>query len=481
MPRTRLLALAVPLCLMGCKRDESSAPAPPPAQTSSPSPAVPRSAEPNAPPRVASAGPAPGKGVVPAKVKLVPLDLTPYGIRATIDVPEGAKAVADETSGVAAWVEIKYGGWYELNINDLPYDRKFVGEEYRKGSNFVPKAVSFPVDEPDTLMAEVGKDEFRVHRWVTIAGEPVELRQWGYLPGRPAADLVLASARSLRETPAQKEANDREAAARAAFQKAGGKLLRTMAGKRLEAWLVGDEVDDTAVGPLAALPVEGVFIENAPKVSAGGVKQLSGLPRLKRLHLTGLAVTDAMLAEAGRLKTLEAVRLKGTSATDQGFKALAALRGLRMLWVWGGDVDVSAPALDAIAGMTAMEELYLNGLPVADATLKHVGGMTGLRKLSLAGTKVTDAGLAHLAPRTGLKLLNLEDTAVTDAGLSHLKGLKSLEELNLAGTKITDRGMPHLHGLTGLRTLYVSGTAVTKKAVEDLWKVNPEVKVSADE
>ena len=65
---------------------------------------------------------------------------------------------------------------------------------------------------------------------------------------------------------------------------------------------------------------------------------------------------------------------------------------------------------------------------------------------------------------------------VTDAGLAHLKGLANLEELDLARTWVTDAGLTHLKGLN-LRSLGLIRTKVTAKAVRQLEKASPRVRI----
>ena len=122
----------------------------------------------------------------------------------------------------------------------------------------------------------------------------------------------------------------------------------------------------------------------------------------------------------------------------------------------------------------------LSGPEVTDAGLAHLAGLTALETLFLGVTQVTDAGLAHLAGLTALKDLVISanqwdpiGTQVTDAGLAHLTGLTALEALWLESTEITDVGLAHLAKLTELESLTLTGTQVTDAGVAELQKALP--------
>ena len=88
--------------------------------------------------------------------------------------------------------------------------------------------------------------------------------------------------------------------------------------------------------------------------------------------------------------------------------------------------------------------------------------------LDIARSKVTDGGLKAIAGMTHLKELHLEGTAISDAGLDHLKGLAELEYINLYNTKITDAGVAKLAGLGKLKAIYLWQSGVTKAGVAAL-------------
>src|SRR5207244_1985841 len=65
-------------------------------------------------------------------------------------------------------------------------------------------------------------------------------------------------------------------------------------------------------------------------------------------------------------------------------------------------------------------------------------------RVDLVYTRVTDSGLQALQGLTGLQELDLGYTRVTDAGLQALKGLTGLQRLFLIDTQVTEAGVKGL-------------------------------------
>lgn len=130
-------------------------------------------------------------------------------------------------------------------------------------------------------------------------------------------------------------------------------------------------------------------------------------------------MTDAVLADIGRVETLTALGLSGCRAlTDTGLRHLA--------------------------GLPALEHLDLSGTPITDAGLDVLRHLPKLRTLSLAWTRITDEGAGVLANCRELENLNLAGTAAGDGALRALAGHPTLRHLSIS---LTDAGLPWLHDL----------------------------------
>ena len=82
-------------------------------------------------------------------------------------------------------------------------------------------------------------------------------------------------------------------------------------------------------------------------------------------------------------------------------------------------------------------------------------------------TQVTDVGLAHLAGLAALERLYLHGTPITDRGLAHLTGLPSLQRLDLYRTEVTAAGLVHLQKMPALRRLGLSEYASSDRRFTD--------------
>lgn len=89
------------------------------------------------------------------------------------------------------------------------------------------------------------------------------------------------------------------------------------------------------------LPVGDGLVEldfGATSVGDSGVRNLSSMPRLRRLKLNETAITDAALDTVGQLRDLEYLNLFSTAVTDEGLKKLEGLTKLRNLYLWQSKV-----------------------------------------------------------------------------------------------------------------------------------------------
>lgn len=75
------------------------------------------------------------------------------------------------------------------------------------------------------------------------------------------------------------------------------------------------------------------------------------------LFLDGTQVTDAILKETAKFKSLQLLRLRGLNVTDAGLKELASLENLQTLEVVG--TKVTGTGLKDLAGLKHLRNLYL--------------------------------------------------------------------------------------------------------------------------
>jgi hypothetical protein len=153
--------------------------------------------------------------------------------------------------------------------------------------------------------------------------------------------------------------------------------------------------------------------------------------------------TDDDLAILQDLPDLRELTLMNrTKFTDAGLRNLSALPRLEVLALSG--TKVYGSGLAHFRYPERISGLSLDNAPITDEALMHVGKMSNLKWLVMNNTKITDKGLAHLASLKSLESLQFRGTAVTDDGLAHLKSLSSLKQLLLDDTQTTPAGRARL-------------------------------------
>jgi Leucine-rich repeat (LRR) protein len=161
-----------------------------------------------------------------------------------------------------------------------------------------------------------------------------------------------------------------------------------------------------------------IICSRAPTLSAA----LKPMQKLEELELSDYdGIDDYVLLAVAAHKDLKALRLAGTSISDDGLRLIAPLTGLQKL-------DISRPLHDTW---------------ITDAGMKYLKGLTRLQSLNLGGTNVTDKGIAELSALVELRHLVLPD-GVSDAGVERLGSLRRLQDVT-GGRHVTARGAKFLH------------------------------------
>ena len=84
--------------------------------------------------------------------------------------------------------------------------------------------------------------------------------------------------------------------------------------------------------------------------------------------------------------------------------------------------------------------------------MKEIAGLTGLEELILDDLPIGDAGAKELA-KLPLTQLSLKGSAITDAGLKELAKIKTLTKINITGCKMIKKSSP-----ITLKTLFPKAT-----------------------
>ena len=197
--------------------------------------------------------------------------------------------------------------------------------------------------------------------------------------------------------------------------------------------------DLTPVFPAERLTLE--LSEDLTDEAARHVARLEGLRALDLLDLVACAdaLTDVGADALAGLRRLESLALWGGGLTDAALSSLASLAQLRRLELWAAR-GLGDRGLSTATRLRSLERLSLRGGPaITEAGLAALRAHPRLTSLRLDGIRLTPAGAAHIAAAPGLTSLALEDTGLDDRGAAALGRMPGLLYLSLASSSsLTD-------------------------------------------
>ena len=254
------------------------------------------------------------------------------------------------------------------------------------------------------------------------------------------------------------------------------------------------------------------------------LKLLTGQDALRRLELSGTAVTSAGLVHLKDLTSLQFLNVCLTAVSDDGFEHLAKLTNMRRMTICASKITGSG--FQHLNGMTQLQSINLHSAPASDMGLDAISKLTSLQRLEIVHTNVTDVGLKRLAALKNLRQLHIHGKETTetalpfvgelkelyeldiydrpasnqtlalvkqlpklrmlrlfngvfdDEGVQQLAGILTLEELTLNSGKVTDKSVEHLATLKQLRTLNLGGTQVSDAGRKRLKELLPKVEIA---
>ena len=242
--------------------------------------------------------------------------------------------------------------------------------------------------------------------------------------------------------------------------------------------LRGSFTDD---GMQALQGLDGLFALNLDdarlRITGRGIAPLAALP-----HLAWLAVdaTDESMGAIGALPHLRFLLCQDTTASDDGFVALARSRTLEHLWgrrchnlrrrgflalsempalrhLSVSCLNVDEEGLAAIPRFPVLRELM--PMDVRDSGYRHIGRCEQLESLILMYCReTTDAATAQITGLPVLRKYFASYTQITDRTPELLSRMPSLEEITFDGcAQLSNVGVSALASLPQLRSLRLSG------------------------
>ena len=187
---------------------------------------------------------------------------------------------------------------------------------------------------------------------------------------------------------------------------------------------------------------------------------IARLPRLRFLSCQDTTASDSAWAELGASASIESIwgrRCHGLG--DRGFAALSKMPKLEKLSV--SCLNVSDASLSALPSFPALRELMPMDIP--DAGYRHIGACRALDSLVLMYCRdTTDVATSHITQLRKLTSYFASYTQITDATPRMLAEVDSLERVTFDScAALTNDGVTALARLPRLCELRVSGRGLT--------------------
>jgi hypothetical protein len=199
-----------------------------------------------------------------------------------------------------------------------------------------------------------------------------------------------------------------------------------------------------ARGDIVVKPETMTWLEANPEFGEADLTFLTTLEpgAIQYLALGHTKVPAGVLAGLKEIRGLRDLSLAGAGYTTGYLPHIRACPWLRMVNVLGN--HLSDQELTVLQGMPAVEALAMDCPSLTDAAFETIASFLDLKTLITRSFDAGDRGLAHLPRCQKLEQLWVAGAGVTDASIPVLKQHASLRELVLIGTSVTDDGIREL-------------------------------------
>jgi hypothetical protein len=213
-------------------------------------------------------------------------------------------------------------------------------------------------------------------------------------------------------------------------------------------------------------------------------RQIVQLAHLKSLSF-GPGLKDSSLVLLSGLSELEYFSTNLSQVTDDGVKAFAQFKKLKVLKFFHPAKSFTGAGLAQLAEMPDLERVTVAGsLSFGDEGMAALGKLTRLKEVRTWHAGVTLDGVKKLTDLKNLKNLTLGQrlaykppTSLADDTLAVLAELKSLESLQLEEARLTFEALIQLKQLPELKKLTLEGIDLPEAEVERLRGELPKVEI----
>lgn len=206
--------------------------------------------------------------------------------------------------------------------------------------------------------------------------------------------------------------------------------------------------------------------------------------KLANISPETMPLNDDTAKSLSQLDQLEKFFANGAELTDDGFKAFAGWKSLKVFgldhWGWYAPGHVPqkgllGPGLAHLASCPNLEQVRLGGCRVDNRVTEALAQIKSLQSVDLQHSMVTDEGIAAFKALPKLRIVRLSpqfSPRITDASLTFLGAIKTLEEIEISQTWLTyEKGFSHLKELPSLKKMVLTSVIAS---VEDIAKLKAD-------
>ena len=225
--------------------------------------------------------------------------------------------------------------------------------------------------------------------------------------------------------------------------------------KPYELSLSGPEITDRSAPAIAKSPLRRLHLSGTA-VTSRGMMEFGSMTRMWHLILNDMPQLDERLGSAlARMPNLSFLQI---TRCGNGSLGLAQLknRGMQIVEISDERIDRQFILSDLVP-IGTLPTLSIKHAALRDSDLSALAGLRITRRLNLNDCPGIDgSGLADLPGHDELRGLGLAGCPVTDQGLKSIEGWPEIEFLGLRETKVTPESIPTLQSLRRLKDVFFS-------------------------
>jgi len=219
---------------------------------------------------------------------------------------------------------------------------------------------------------------------------------------------------------------------------------------------------------------------------------IAGMKDCRKLTVYGGArgLNDSTVKYVAAMTRLESLATDGAQLSDKGVAALSKLKNLRSASFFHLSFRMkgfTGKGFAAWKDMEKLERLTVAGMTMGDEGFQAIAQIKGLKELRTWHTYRTEASNLEIAKLPKLTALRLGQRlprgkgmplSLSDRSLPTLAGIESLQRLEIGETHFTLAALEQLKKLPNLKGLKIYNTQFTGSEIEQLRKRLPKVKIN---